>query len=73
MAVLLILVLAVPAFGGYTGDPLDSNDILVGYDSFSETGCADLIRFPNCVPCWNACMFAIMADAFFDGTIEWGW
>ncbi len=49
---------------------MDSNDLSLGDDSFSEFGCQDLLRFPNCVPCLHKCVFMMMADSA-SGGFEW--
>lgn len=92
VSLLLVLVLAVPAFAGdpldandvakgdplgglhaTSGDPLDANDMIVGQESMAEFGCDDFIRWPDCVPCWTRCLFALMCDAMFDHVNDWDW
>jgi hypothetical protein len=70
---LILLLTATMASAAMTGDPFDSNDGIVDSNAFAESGCAMAIEYPNCVPCWTRCIFAMMADADQEEAGGWGW
>lgn len=68
LIILALLALALPVIAAPTGDPIDSND------SIDIPGCNDAERYPDCVPCWTTCIYAMIAQTWADG--DWdndGW
>jgi len=67
----LVLVLLI-AGAAFAGDPLDGTEIRPA-DMTADYGCALAIRYPDCVPCWTTCIYAMVADAWTGGGWDWGW
>ena len=67
---LLVICLCLPAMAR-EGDPLDNNDSSEVMPTFplSVPGCENAEQWPDCVPCWTECLYALMADAWCNG----GW
>ena len=49
--------------------------ILVSIPVLAETppGCTTAEQYPRCEPCWTTCLYALMAEAWNDGTWDWDW
>lgn len=58
-SLLIVLLLAAPAFARTTGDPLDGNDAPL---YTVETACGMLLLNPGCGWCAAQCLFAMIFD-----------
>jgi len=71
--ILIVLVLALPAFAATAGDPIDGNDIEPTSHSV-ETACDLVEQYPGCGWCLDQCLLAYMMESYYSGGLRsWDW
>lgn len=75
ISILAVLIVMLVPLVVSAGDPLDTNDgpKYIMISGTVEDDCALMDKWPECVPCRTACWYAIMADAWTNGTWDWDW